>query len=85
MFSSRRRARDLIFLYKCIYGLIGCPDLTINIHVPSRFLWVSPTSHGNQIIPTSNMTRIQHLYDTLGVAADIDVFNPTFVAFVTNL
>lgn len=87
--SFRRRERDLVFLYKCIHGLIDCPDLTsaINIHVPSRVLRVSPTFHVNHIIQTSPMTRIQHFYNTLR-GANIDVFNPNFVAFktfVTNL
>ncbi|CAN7996395.1 unnamed protein product [Ixodes pacificus] len=41
--SARRRDRDLIFLFKCLHGVIDCPDLTssINIHVPRRFLRIS--------------------------------------------
>lgn len=87
--SARRRDRDLEFLFKCLHGVIDCPDLTsaINIHVPRRVLRTSLSFYVNQFFQTCPMTRIQTLYNTFDDSC-IDIFNPSFAVFkfsLTNL
>ena len=84
--SSRRLERDLIFLYKCVHGLIDCSTLisSINIYVPQVFLRVTPTFSVKKIELSSPMNRIQHFYNKF-TTTNIDIFDSSVQVFRRSL